>query len=103
VVALCAGKDCRKRGEYAKIRNALEDRCTVVDVTCVGVCSGPVVVANPMSQAPLVLSKLRSKKVRKQLVRVVESGRAAPAELARREVSKSKRKQVLRRVRRDLN
>jgi hypothetical protein len=102
VVALCAGKDCRKRREYAKIRDVLGDRCTVVDVECLGICSGPVVVARPTSEAPLVLSKLRSKKLRKQLLRVVEDGRPTPPELARHGVSAGERRKAIRRVRSEL-
>lgn len=96
LVALCSGKDCRKRPEHAEVRHALAEQCTLLEVKCLGVCKGPVVVLRPTSKTPLVLSKVRSKKQRRQLLRVAPGGIAPPPELARRRVGKSKRKQALR-------
>lgn len=103
VVAVCAGKDCRKRCEYTRIRADLEPRCDLIELTCVGICSGPVVVANADSAAPLVLAKLRSKKHRRDLLRLVDGGGRVSKELAKRRVGKSKRKATLKRVRRALD
>ncbi len=100
MIALCAGKDCRKRGEFAKVRHAVDERCVVIELKCVGICSGPVVVAHPTSETPLVLSKLRSKQDRKLLVRLVDGDRTATKQLSRLAVSKNKRTAILRRVRR---
>lgn len=100
--ALCTGKDCRKRPEYSKVREALAEHCTILELKCVGICSGPVVVAHPMSDTPLVVAKLRSKKQRRQLLRVIEEGGAPPPELAQRIVGKAKRKATLRAVRSEL-
>ena len=36
VVAICAGKDCRKRSEYSRVRAELERRRDVNDVESVG-------------------------------------------------------------------
>ena len=54
------------------MRAAIDDRCAVIELTCVGICAGPVVVAHPMSDAPVVLSKIRTKQERKQFVRLVD-------------------------------
>lgn len=103
VVAICAGKDCRKRCEYARLRADLEPRCDIVEVACVGICSGPVVVANADSTDPLVLARLRSKKHRRDLLRLVDGGGRVSKELAKRTVGKNKRRATLKRVRRALD
>jgi len=102
IVALCAGKDCRKRDEFSKVRAALEPRCALVEVECVGICSGPVVVARPDTQDPLVFSKLRSKQHRKDLVRMIDGRGTVSTALAKRAVGKGKRTTALKRVRRAL-
>ena len=99
-VALCAGKDCQKRCEYSKMRDALDDRCVIIELKCTGICAGPVVVAHPLTDAPLVLAKIRTKRERKQFVRLVEGEGELTDRLARRTVGKSKRKSTLRRVKR---
>lgn len=101
-VALCTGKDCRRRSEFRKVRDALAEHCTILELKCVGICSGPVVVAHPASDTPLVVSKLRSKKQRQQLLRVITEDSAPPAELAQRIVGKAKRTATLRAVRNEL-
>lgn len=103
VVAICAGKDCRTRCEYPRVRADLEPRCQVVDVACVGICSGPVVVANATSDDPLVLAKLRSKKHRRDLLRLVDGSGSVSKDLAKRAVGKGKRKSTLKRVRKALD
>ena len=102
VVALCSGKDCRTRCEYRKVRAALDEHCTVIDLKCVGLCDGPVVVAHPTSDTPLVLSKLRTKRDRKQLVRLVAGDAELTGTLRGRVVSGGKQKKILRRVARTI-
>jgi hypothetical protein len=99
---LCAGKDCRTRCEYRKVRTALDDHCTVIDIKCVGLCAGPVVVAHPTSDRPLVLAKLRTKRDRKQLVRLVVGDDSGGGALTGRLVTGGKQKKILRRVERAL-
>jgi predicted metal-binding protein len=99
IVALCAGKDCRKRCEFAKVRDTLSKKCDVVDLTCVGICSGPVVVAHADSDEPRVFAKLRTKEHRKALLRVV-GGHEPDARLVKLEVKNAKKKATLRKVRR---
>ncbi|WP_040491971.1 (2Fe-2S) ferredoxin domain-containing protein [Ilumatobacter nonamiensis] len=100
-VALCAGKDCRKRCEAAKIRDSLADGFRVVELKCVGICSGPVAIVDPGSDRPIVYSKLRSKRDRKLLVRAVAGEQGARQELATRSVTKKKaRRTVSRRLER---
>lgn len=90
VVAMCAGKDCRKRCEFAKVRGALEAHCDVLEMECVGLCNGPVVVVDPDGPKPAVYSKLRSKQHRKLIVAVAEGNPRARRELSGRRVTKQK-------------
>lgn len=89
-VALCTGKDCRKRGEFTKMRTALEKSCDVVDLSCIGLCDGPVVVIGADSGAPKVFSKLRSKRHRTMVVSAVLGDRRALRDLSDRRVTKAK-------------
>jgi len=82
------------------MRAAIDDRCAVIELKCVGICSGPVVVAHPLSDAPVVLSKIRTKQERKQFVRLVDGTGEVTDRLARRVVGASKRKETLRKLRR---
>jgi len=103
VVAMCAGKDCRKRCEFAKMRDSLDAQCDVVELKCIGLCNGPVVVIDPERPKPAVYSRLRSKRQRSLLLSVVAGDKRAIKELAGRRVSKKKAvSSVARQVRRRL-
>jgi hypothetical protein len=102
IVALCAGKDCRRRCETAEIEADLRGECTVIGVNCVGICSGPVVVAHGADDRPLVFSKVRSKKERRALLRLIVDGERPASSLAKREVRGGKRKSTIRKVDRRL-
>jgi len=89
-VGLCAGKACCKRGASVEVRDVLERECDVIDLRCVGLCSGPVVVIDPASSKPAVYSKLRTKKHRALLIELVAGDARARKQLADRRVSKKK-------------
>lgn len=89
-VALCAGKDCRKRCEFAKIRDALDAQCDVVELRCVGLCNGPVVVIDPACDKPVVYSKLRSKRQRKLVIAAAAGDTRARRDLSGRRVATKK-------------
>lgn len=97
---MCAGKDCRKLCEFSKIRSALEKRCDVAELKCVGICSGTVVVTNVDSAEPRVFAKLKTKQHRKELLRLVVDDEKPSAQLAKREVAKGKKKVAVRKARR---
>lgn len=99
-MALCAGKDCRKRCEFAKVRTTLRRAHDVVELSCVGICDGPVVVVRPDQNKPVVLSKLRTKRDREQLMTLIASGKTPSGALKSRVVSKSKRASTIKKVRR---
>ncbi|MEP1122332.1 MAG: hypothetical protein ABJH68_00395 [Ilumatobacter sp.] len=90
VIAMCMGKDCAKRRESAKMRNALETECDVVDLKCVGLCDGPVVAIDPGARRPVVYSKLRSKRQRRLVIAAALGERRARRDLAERSVDRSK-------------
>jgi hypothetical protein len=102
LVAMCAGKDCRTRCEYGKVRAELDRHCELIDLKCVDICAGPVVVVRPTSDSPVVLSKLRSKQHRKHLLGMLSSDGAISKDLRGLAVGKKKREATLRRVRRAL-
>lgn len=102
LVAMCAGKDCRKRCEFAKIREELDAACDIVEFRCVGICSGPVVVTGADSDKPRVYSKLRSKSQRRQLVDVAVGRRKPSKSLRQRAVKGQKRRTTLRKLDRAL-
>ncbi len=102
LVAMCAGKDCRTRCEYEKLRAELDRHCELLELKCVDICSGPVVVVGPTSDTAVVLSKLRSKQHRKHLLRMLSTNGAMSKDLQGLTVGKKKREATLRRVRRAL-
>lgn len=90
VVALCVGKDCRKQSDHAKLQNALDARCDLVELKCVGVCSGPVMAVLDASGSPTVYAKLRGKRHRSLVLSMLGGDRRATRELAKRRVTKKK-------------
>lgn len=90
VVAMCVGKDCRKRGEYAKLHDALDAACDLVDMACVGLCNGPVVALDPRGSQPEVYSKLRSKRHRTLVIAAASGDDLARRNLSGRRVVKKK-------------
>lgn len=90
VVALCVGKDCRKQSDFSKLQSALEARCDLVDLKCVGVCRGPVMAVVDESGTPTVYSKLRGKPQRTLVVSMLAGSGRAKRELAKRRVTKEK-------------
>ena len=95
VVALCAGKDCARRCESAKMRATLEVECVIIDIACVGLCNGPVVVIDADAGRPAVYTKLRSKRQRRLVLAAARGKRRARRDLTASSVGKAK---VVRRV-----
>jgi len=99
VVALCAGKDCRSRCEFSTTRDALQAHCDVVEMRCVGICKGPIVVAHLDSAEPVVLARVRSKKQRKRLVAVATGASDVGGSIESLHVRGKKRRSTVRRAR----
>ncbi len=90
VVALCTAKDCaRKRpGAHVKLRRALTAEADVVDAPCLGVCSGPVAVLDPLG-TPVVIAQVRGPSRRAAAVAAL-LGDDHAARSFRREVKRKK-------------
>lgn len=102
-VALCVGKDCRKRNEHRLLRRDLRRNGTdIVDVACIGVCAGPIVALDPYSATPTVLQKLRSKRARRDIVATSTTGRLSK-ELKERRISGKRYARAIQRLRRRLD
>lgn len=89
-MALCFGKDCRQRCEFAKVRKMLALDCDLVELKCVGLCNGPVVVTDLDANVPVVYSKLRSKSDRRLLRERVNGDRQARKKLADKRIARKK-------------
>ena len=100
-VAVCIGKDCRRRAEFDDLRGELMD-LPHIETRCLDVCKGPVVVIHPDADDAIVLAMLRSRKQRRDLRRTIVNGGALSGRLARRTVTGSKRRTALRRLHRSV-
>lgn len=96
-VALCTGKDCRRRAEFEDLHDLLTG-IPHVETRCLGLCNGPVVVVDPRAHHAIVLAKVRSPKQRRDLRRMIERGDRPTKRLAPRVVSGSKRRKALHRL-----
>jgi (2Fe-2S) ferredoxin len=100
-VAVCIGKDCRRRAEFADLRDELMG-IPHVETRCLDVCKGPVVVVCPESGDEIVLAMVRSGKQQRDLRRTVVTGQALSERLERHLVTGSKRRTALRRLHRSV-
>ena len=97
IVAMCVGSSCRKRPEHEELRSRLADTTHLRRISCVGVCSGPVVAVVPDNGAPIMIRKVRSPKARRDLARLVR-GRKLSDRLRRRLVTGANAAKAVRRT-----
>jgi hypothetical protein len=65
---VCEGKDCRRDTAFSSLCEALESaQIRVETVKCLGVCSGPVLVA-PVRGKPRVFHKIRGHQRRVRII-----------------------------------
>lgn len=102
-VVLCGGDDCAvdEVSAHRKLRSALLDAgVAVVASPCLGVCHGPVAVVVVPAGQPVVLERLKKKRVRRAVVEAVTGVRIDDARLRRHEVtSRKRRRKAVRRAR----
>jgi hypothetical protein len=98
-IGLCTAKDCRGRDEFGEVRRILAERCTVVELSCLDICKGPVAVLHPPDAEPVVVKRLRSRKAALAAARYADTGGELPARLRDRQVTGSKRTRAVRRAR----
>jgi predicted metal-binding protein len=93
-VALCSGKDCRKRCEYSPLRRELQEVAKVLPVKCLDICDSPVVVISPRAKDAVVLDKIRTESQRRDLVKAIDGSHLSKA-LAKQIVTGRRRAKVL--------
>lgn len=82
------------------MRAALDGHCTVVELKCVDICAGPVVVVHPDRKRPVVYAKLRTRQDRRAIIDVI--GGSKTDRLDKRLVGGGRRTTAIRRIRRSL-
>lgn len=94
-VAICGGKDCRKRSECVQLQASLRAACEVRVVSCLGICKGPVAVVQTPAAAPIVLRKLRKPKLLRDLLKLLLHGDPMSKRLRGRRVRGRKRRTAI--------
>jgi len=94
----CTGKDCRKVDGFADLRQALEPHAALVELPCLDVCDGAVVVLDPRADKPIVLRKLRTKKGLADLIAHVAEDAPLTKRLLARRIKRGDRAKARRRV-----
>ncbi len=73
------------------MQKALDRECDVLELKCIGLCNGPVVVVvHPGPNSPVVYSKLRTKRQRSLIVGLATGDVGARKQLSGRKVDKKK-------------
>jgi hypothetical protein len=101
-VGLCTGKDCRRSNGFRTVQRELSGACTLLELPCLDVCHGVVVVIEPRSPEPVVLERVGTRAVASEIVHHVVDGTPFPGRLRKRRVTGSKRAKALRRLDRAL-
>lgn len=102
IAGMCTGKSCRKRDEHAALRAQLtEIDGDVAELSCLGVCKGPVVVLRPgRDDDAVVLQRVRSAKARRDVRRIIGGSDHLSNRLRKRLVFGTKRAKALKRFER---
>ena len=101
-IALCTGSDCRKRSEHGVLDRALRGIAEVVPVRCLGLCHSPVAAVLDAAGRHVIFERLRSPKVRRDLVALVARGAQPSKRLADRRVTGTAHRKALIRLTRRL-
>ncbi len=101
-VGLCTGKDCRGADGFRTVERELRRNCAVLQLPCLDVCDGVVVVIEPRSPKSTVLERIGSRGLALEVVDHVVSGEPLSGRLRKRRLSGAKRAKARGRVRRAL-
>jgi hypothetical protein len=96
-IGLCTGKDCRRSDGFRTVQRELSSACTVIELPCLDVCDGPVVVLSPRDE-PVVIERVRHRAMALEIVDSVVNDAPMTPRLRKRRLSGSKRTKALRRV-----
>ncbi len=97
-VGLCTGKDCRKADSFDTVARELRQARELVEVACLDVCNGPVVVLDVLGDSPVVVERVRSRAMAAELVDHVANGAALSSRVRKRTLTGSKRAKARRRL-----
>ena len=98
-IGLCTGKDCRRSDGFRTVQRELDRVCTVVELPCIDVCDGAVVVLSPRD-GPVVIERVRNRAMALEIIDHLASDAPLTARLRKRRLGGAKRTKALRRVRR---
>jgi hypothetical protein len=100
-VGLCTGKDCRRADGFRTVQRELASACTVIELPCLDVCDGALVVLSPRDE-PVVVERVRNRAMALEIIAHVVDDAPLPGRLRKRRLSGSKRSKALRRLDRAL-
>jgi len=100
-VGLCTGKDCRRADGFRTVQRELSSACTVIELPCLDVCDGALVVVSPRDE-PVVIERVRNRAMALEIVDHVVNDAPLPGRLRKRRLGGSKRSKALRRLDRAL-
>lgn len=101
-IGLCTGKDCRRADGYRTVERELRRSTTVVDVPCLDICHGAVVVLRPRSSDPVVLERVSGRGLALEVVEHVVDDAELSGRLRKRRIKGSARSKARRRIARAL-
>lgn len=97
-IGLCTGKDCRQADGFRTVERELRRAGDVVELPCLDVCDGPVVVLEVDSDTPVVIERVRNRAMVLELNDHVTDGTGLSGRLRKRILSGSKRAKARRRI-----
>ncbi len=97
-IGLCTGKDCRKADGFRTVERELRCAGDVVELPCLDVCDGPVVVLDAAGDSPVVIERVRNRALAVELVAHVTDGADLSGRLRKRVLSGPKRAKARRRI-----
>jgi hypothetical protein len=95
---MCTGKDCRQANGFRTVQRELGRACSVVDMPCLEVCDGPVVVIEPRSSDSVILERVGTRALALEVVDHVIDREPLSGRLRKRRLSGAKREKARRRV-----
>ena len=101
-IGLCTGKDCRRSDGFRTVQRELRNACTVLELPCLDVCDGVVVVVEPRSAQPQVIHHVNGRGLARDLVDHVANGAELAGRLRKRRVTGAERAKARRRIARAL-
>jgi hypothetical protein len=101
-IGLCTGKDCRRVDGFRTMKRELGRSCAVLELRCLDVCDGVVVVVAPRSAHAEVIERVTNRALALEVADHVVAGEELSGRLLKRRVTGAKRAKARRRVERSL-